>query len=81
MSGEAFLGGWHDVPIRVTVIGKVKELMPNQKMALVEVSGAKIVATFDALSAIGLCVGSEVLIDEEYAAIVGAVPGSSTEIL
>jgi hypothetical protein len=81
VSGESFLGGWHDVPIRVTVIGKVKELMPNRKTALVEVSGAKFVASFDSVSSIGLCVGSEVLVDEEYAAIVGVAPGSNGEIL
>lgn len=74
MSGDSLLDGWQDVPIRVTVIGKVRELMPNRTAALVEVSGAKFVATFDPLAMGALVVGSDVLIDEEYASIVGPVP-------
>ena len=74
MSGDSTLGGWQDVPIRVTVIGKVKELMPNRTTALVEVSGAQFVATFDPTTAGILIVGAEVLIDEEYSSIVGALP-------
>ena len=74
MSGENSLGGWQDVPIRVTVVGKVKELMPNRTTALVEVSGAQFVATFDPTEIGGLAVGAKVLIDEEYASIVGTAP-------
>jgi hypothetical protein len=74
LSGERTLGGWQDVPVRVTVVGKVKELMPNLTTALVEVSGAQFVATFDPASVAGLNVGSDVLIDEEYASIVSTAP-------
>ncbi|MDO8683315.1 MAG: hypothetical protein Q7N50_07540 [Armatimonadota bacterium] len=76
MSNNSSLGGWQDVPIRVTVVGKVKELMPNHKTALVEVSGAQFVATFDPIAMRSLVVGSDVLIDEEYASIVGKAPMS-----
>ncbi|MDO8585426.1 MAG: hypothetical protein Q7T82_00110 [Armatimonadota bacterium] len=76
MSGENTLDGWQDVPIRVTVVGKVKELMPSSATALVEVSGAQFVATFDPTSIGGLAVGADVLIDEEYASIVGPAPAS-----
>ena len=74
MSQDSFLGGWQDVPIRVTVIGKVKEIMPHRKSALVEVSGAQFLATFDADAMDALDVGADVLIDEEYASIVGPAP-------
>jgi len=74
LSGESSNGGWQDIPIRVTVVGKVKELMPNRTTAVVEVSGAQFVATFDPSAMGPPVVGSQVLIDEEYASIVGPAP-------
>jgi len=74
LSGDGLLGGWQDVPIRVTVVGKVRELMPNHTTALVEVSGAQFVATFDTSAMGSVVVGADVLIDEEYASIVGLAP-------
>lgn len=69
MSAETTLGGWQDVPIRMVVVGKVKELPANGK-AIVDVSGARFVATFDPMIAGVLMVGSDVLIDEDCESIV-----------
>lgn len=74
MSGDSLLDGWQDVPIRVTVVGKVRELMPNRTTAMVEVSGAQFVATFEPSTIHSIVVGADVLIDEEYASIVGPAP-------
>jgi hypothetical protein len=79
LSAENSLGGWSDIPIRVTVVGKIKELMPNKTTALVEVSGAQFVATFDPVVVAGLDIGAEVLIDEEYASIVGTTPAPARD--
>ena len=79
MSQESYLGGWQDVPIRITVIGKVKEIMPHGKSALVEVSGAQFMATYDPTAVGCLAVGCDVLIDEEYASIVGPAPRASRD--
>ena len=82
LSGDSLVDGWQDVPIRVTVVGKVRELMPNRTTALVEVSGAQFVATFDPSTTGSLVVGADVLIDEEYASIVGsAPPGGNGQVL
>ena len=79
LSDDSPLDGWHDIPIRITVVGKVQQVMPNRRSALVEVSGVQFVATFDAASSDTMVAGLEVLIDEEYASIVGPAPDSLNE--
>jgi hypothetical protein len=68
---ETTLDGWQDVPIRMIVVGKVKQLLANGTSVLVDVSGAVFVATFDPMSTGPLIVGSDVLIDEDYESILG----------
>jgi hypothetical protein len=72
LSVETTLGCWQDVPVRMIVVGKVKELLANGNTALVEVSGAMFVATFDPMITGMLTVDTKVLIDEDYESILCA---------
>jgi len=72
LSIETMLGGWQDVPIRMTVVGRVKELLANGTTALVDVSGATFAATFDPTVTGVLIVGSDVLVDPDHESILRA---------